>query len=183
MNKEELFKQMDEYLKFLEKNSHVVPTGYTNNSYNFEKWVNFERFIKQCKHSEKISVYDIQARFFLYKTDTDLKIIFTHKDKYFHDDKDKRNIYTFVLTRNDKSYTSTFGDSIKNTKEREVPTEYDILSCLEKYPVENFEEFCSMYGYDYDSRKAFSIYGEVKRQSDAVCEMFSDYLDELQDIT
>lgn len=41
------------------------------------------------------------------------------------------------------------------------PTAYDILACLTKSHPGTFEDFCSEYGYDEDSRKAFKSYESV----------------------
>lgn len=54
------------------------------------------------------------------------------------------------------------------------PTPYDVLSCLEKYPVYDFEDFCSNYGYDTDSRKAYKTYKAVKRESENVHILFNE---------
>ncbi len=35
------------------------------------------------------------------------------------------------------------------------PGAYDILACIEKYPVYDFADFCSNYGYEEDSRAAY----------------------------
>lgn len=35
-----------------------------------------------------------------------------------------------------------------------TPTAYDVISCLQKYPVGTFAEFCAEFGYDEDSRRA-----------------------------
>lgn len=44
------------------------------------------------------------------------------------------------------------------------PTPYDILACLTKYDPGSFEEFCSCFGYDIDSRAAFKTYKGVRRE-------------------
>jgi hypothetical protein len=43
-------------------------------------------------------------------------------------------------------------------KEFKEPSAYDVLSCLNKSEVGDFEDFCSNYGYDTDSRKAEKTY-------------------------
>lgn len=57
---------------------------------------------------------------------------------------------------------------------REAPTAYDILACLTKYDPGTFEDFCSEFGYDTDSRKADRVYKAVKDEWDNVCKLFSD---------
>lgn len=60
----------------------------------------------------------------------------------------------------------------------EAPTLYDVLSCLQKYEVGTFEDFCSEFGYDEDSRAAYKTYKAVVKEYDKVCSLFSN--DELE---
>ena len=62
------------------------------------------------------------------------------------------------------------------------PTLYDILSCLTKYDPGTFNNFCSEMGYNNDSMKDFAIYQEVCKEWENVYRLFSDCLDELQEI-
>ena len=61
-----------------------------------------------------------------------------------------------------------------------APTPYDVLACLTKYPVYDFADFCSEYGYDTDSRKAYKTYKAVKREWENVAILFND--DELEQL-
>lgn len=62
-----------------------------------------------------------------------------------------------------------------------APTLYDVLSCLQKYEVGTFEDFCSDFGYDEDSRNAYKTYKAVVKEYDKVCSLFSsDELEVLQ---
>jgi hypothetical protein len=68
-------------------------------------------------------------------------------------------------------------------KDYSEPSTYDILSVLQKYPVGTFEDFCSDYGYDTDSRKAEKIYLAVKEEYPNIAMLFSDSeLEEMQEI-
>jgi hypothetical protein len=62
------------------------------------------------------------------------------------------------------------------------PHLYDILSCIQKYDPGTFEDFCGDFGYDTDSRSAEKIYYAVRDEGRAIEGMFSDCLDELQEI-
>lgn len=42
-----------------------------------------------------------------------------------------------------------------------MPTAYDILVCITKNDPGSFENFCSDFGYDEDSKKAEKIYTSV----------------------
>ena len=55
-----------------------------------------------------------------------------------------------------------------------APTAYSVLACLQKYEVGEFEDFCSEFGYDTDSRKAEKVYNAVKDEYTQLCTIFSD---------
>lgn len=59
-----------------------------------------------------------------------------------------------------KGYLFEFSDCIDNCTKNIRPNVYDILSCLSHsaYDIELFEDWCMNFGYDSDSRKAYSIY-------------------------
>ena len=63
----------------------------------------------------ELSKYDIQAKRFLEKTNTELKIEFKENAKYFYDDKEPRDIYNITLIRGNRKYTFTFGNSINDS--------------------------------------------------------------------
>jgi len=71
----------------------------------------------------------------------------------------------------------------KVTPARPKPTLYDILTCLTKYDPGTFEDFCGSYGYDEDSRKAFEIYLDVQKEWTGARDLFSDCLEELEEIS
>lgn len=100
--------------------------------------------------------------------------------KHFVDDKEYRYVFKMKLKRNGKSYTFDFGQSINAGSE--TPTMYDVLTCLQKSDVGSFENFCSEFGYDNDSRKAEKVYKAVCKEYEAVEKLFSDILEELQEI-
>ena len=49
----------------------------------------------------------------------------------------------------------------EENKDFSEPTPYEVLAALTKYMPIDFEDFCSNYGYDTDSRKAEKIYNAV----------------------
>lgn len=68
-------------------------------------------------------------------------------------------------------------------KKRTQVTAYDLLACLTKYDPGTFENFCSDFGYNTDSRKAESTYHAVQKEYQKVSRFFTDAeLVELQDI-
>jgi hypothetical protein len=125
----------------------------------------------------KTQDYINQAHNFLLKTNTTLKITFKTNEPYFEEDKKNntsRDIYNCTLKRGSRSYSFKFGQSINGTQLRRKPNEYDILSCVEKYDPESFEDFCSNYGYDTYSRTAEKTYKACVDQYNALCTLFSD---------
>jgi hypothetical protein len=56
----------------------------------------------------------------------------------------------------------------------EAPTAYDVLACLTKYDPGTFEDFCSEFGYEEDSRSAEKTYNAVKDEYLNVCTLYND---------
>jgi len=140
--------------------------------------------------------YEKQAEDFLTKTKTKFNHRYLGHFKYFDDDKQERDVYEIILSREGKEiFAFRFGQSIANSGEpykrnpqgktvrkRITPTPYDVLACLIKHDVETFEDFCAEYGYNTDSRKAEKIYFNVQREYKNVQRVFGDVLDELREI-
>ena len=66
----------------------------------------------------------------------------------------------------------------------ETPTAYDLLACIEKNDPGDFEEFCSEFGYDTDSRRAEDNWRAVVKEWQKVRRFFTaEELAELQEIS
>lgn len=64
-----------------------------------------------------------------------------------------------------------------------TPTAYDILACLSPLYENNFEDFCSSFGYDVDSIKAKKTYNACLKQDSNLGKLFShDELERLAEI-
>jgi len=125
--------------------------------------------------------YTAQAEKFAQKHGVKLSFIGDPQyKKHFADDKEHRYVFKCKIKRAGKSYTFDFGQSIKSGAEE--PTIYDILTCLQKYDVGSFEDFCGEFGYDTDSRTAERTYKAVCKEFTAVERLFSDIIEELQEI-
>lgn len=64
--------------------------------------------------------------------------------------------------------------------DRVKPTPYDVLACLTKYDCGTFENFCSEFGYDTDSRKAEKTYKAVCDEWINIQRLFTD--EEIEDL-
>lgn len=101
-----------------------------------------------------MSEYTEQAEKFLTDTGTTFTIEYQFTGPYFQGDKDKRDVYRFMLKNAKGEYSSTFGDSIRNTEDRvkyakgyKKPSAYEILACLEKYEPDTFDNWLLDTGY------------------------------------
>lgn len=145
-----------------------------------------------AKQIEKAD-YDEQAAIFLEHTGATITTKFLRFDTYFKDDKEKRDIYEVTMTRGSRSYIFTFGQSIAKSgdveiigqdgteykkRERIKPSHYDILSCVQKYDVGTFEDFCSDFGYDTDSISGKETYEAVRNEYLNMAKLFNN--DELE---
>ena len=125
--------------------------------------------------------YDKQASDFKKLTGTRISCLGgSNKTGFFgKDDKDTRMVVRFRMYNSRGEYSFEFGMSIADTREfKDKPTSYDALACLTKYDPGTFEDFCSDYGYNDDSREAERIYKVVVREWKAVRELYND--DELE---
>ena len=123
--------------------------------------------------------YEQQAIDFANKYGIKLEILGSDY-KSMWNEKQRRTVFKLRLSRNRKNYTFEFGQSIAQGNNE--PSMYDILACLTKYDTESFDDFCSSYGYDTDSRSAERIYKAVCKEYNAVERLFGDILDELSEI-
>lgn len=154
---------------------------------------------------EKID-YEKQGKDFLEKHGVTMAVKFLFNGPFWDNEKESRDVYKITLERKGKEpYTFRFGQSIDDsglTKKRHpygrsvydnemirrkggrvVPTAYAVLTCLQKSDVGTFENFCSDFGYDTDSRKAEKTYFAVQAEYSALRKLFSQTeLDEMNEI-
>ena len=138
--------------------------------------------------------YEAMAKEFCEKTGTE--VIIKYKEKklnpwnvegyrknWVHD------IYRVTIKRNGEKYSFDFTQSKNGTDNGEEPTAYDILTCLQKYEVGTFEDFCNDFGYElYNeeytgyNRKSQRTYNAVVKEYNNVIRLFEDVIDELAEI-
>lgn len=81
-------------------------------------------------------------------------------------------------TKKVKAYKA-WQEQIKNS----IPTEYDILACLEIYIPDTFDDFCDEFGYDNDSISALNTYLACQRQWAALRKIFTkEQIEKLSEI-
>jgi len=125
--------------------------------------------------------YQEQANKFAALHNITLNINSCDYKQHFADDKECRYVFNCTLKCNNKKYTFNFGQSIAAVDTE--PTMYDVLTCLEKYEVGTFDDFCSNYGYDNDSIKAHKTYKAVAREYKNMLRVFGvEILEQMQEI-
>ena len=74
-------------------------------------------------------------------------------------------------------------NELNEMRRHATPTVYDVLACMTKYDPGTFENFCSDFGYDEDSRTAERIYFAVQKEYSQLSRLFTpDQMEELQEI-
>lgn len=91
---------------------------------------------------------------------------FIGHQRFFPDDKESRDVYEITLQRGSYTMIFRFGQAIARSdgKGRKPPTLYDVLACITKHDPGTFEEFCSDFGGDTDSRKNLDTYLAVQKE-------------------
>jgi hypothetical protein len=154
----------------------------------------------------KKSEYDERAEGFLSRFNLTLKT--AHKgdrcppwddDKHIHGDRyrvtirrgkcqhDSRSMFPVICTCDcPKSIGFDFWNSLNDVQTRRGLTAYSVLAALssDAHCPDDFEDFCSEYGYEQDSRKAFSTFKRASRFSDQIKAFFTeDELEALSEIS
>lgn len=91
-------------------------------------------------------------------------------DKHIHGDE-----YRITFKRGKNSASLKFWNSYKDAQLKLPPTAYDVLTCINSDFIEDettFEDWCSNFGLDTDSRKALATYTLCKRQTQNLKRIF-----------
>lgn len=140
--------------------------------------------------------YKKQAQDFLEKYNLSINIqkAIPQKSPLWSNNKEHGINYWVTIHNNNKSYSFDYWGSIADREKIENgssyeaskahPTAYDILACLD---VEDngttYEDFCSCFGYEEDSRQAEKTYKAVMVQSRELRKILSeDAIEELREI-
>lgn len=154
-----------------------------------------------------MSEYTKQAEKFMNDCNATMKVTFLRHAPHFEGDKESRDIYHIVLSRNGQTMEFAFGQSIANSappvmpgtaaywakggngqKKRIAPDAYSVLACLTKWDVGgDVWEFANEYGYEIDSRESMNrvdrIHMAAIKEYRDVMRLFGDVMDELQEIS
>ena len=82
-----------------------------------------------------MSEYTKQAEQFLKDTGTEFSIKFLYTGPFFQDEKEVRDVFEFTLKSARGSYTSQFGDSIRNTERRKFRSDHQSAHNFYGYAV------------------------------------------------
>lgn len=129
--------------------------------------------------------YENHAREFLNKCTAELEVHYAGTTvNHLWNEKQKRDMYSFVLKTPRGSMNGIFWDSIKNTKDRwnrrgkpVSPGVYSILACLEKYDVGSMDDFMHEFGYEIKSAQDIAnflqTYNAVVKEYNDLCRIFT----------
>lgn len=129
--------------------------------------------------------YKQQAQDFLTRHNAKMDAKLLGHYQYFPKDEEARDVWEITLSREGKRpYVFKFGQSIAQSGNRKKvpPTPYDVLSCLQKYEIGSFEDFCNEFGYSADSITARDTYIGIVAEYKNVLRMFGDCMHKIQDI-
>lgn len=133
--------------------------------------------------------YERMAKEFLRNTGTKMSISHITKStsEWSRSDMTRGWLYRVRIDRNHKSWSFNFSDSLSNYMNNERPTPYDILACIQKYPVDDdVWDFANEFGYEINDKESFKevskIHKAVQKEYNNVIRMFGDCLEELQNI-
>ena len=123
--------------------------------------------------------YTKQAQDFLKSCGAEMKIAYLGKDCNMNwNDGVLRNTYRATIKTPRGIMWVKFWDSEYHTYKRILPTEYDILACLQKYEVGSFEEFIREFGYEIefpiDRQRARATYKAVVKEYEKVRRCFTE---------
>lgn len=168
---------MNEYIKqateFLQKTQAKIKIEYVGLAVN-----------KEWKEKEKRCLYEIIL------TSPRGSMVFDFWDSIRNTEIKTMTLEAYAEKRYRMAFSSlTQAEKMQANKElaakkkTAVPSVYDVLACLTKYDPGTFEDFCSDYGYNEDSRTAERIYFAVQKEYKQLARLFTpEQMEELAEI-
>lgn len=142
--------------------------------------------------------YIEQAEKFMNDVGATMRVQFQFHGPHFVGETKFRDVYRIEIKRGGESMVVNFGQSLEKSQfrprpglpitiRREVPTEYDVLACIQKYePEADVWDFAREYGYEINDRESYlrvsQIHLSVQQEYDDVRRVFGDVLEQLQEI-
>jgi hypothetical protein len=125
----------------------------------------------------------MEIKTFITNNNIKIEVEYADDNPNFVDEKTRMNHYKTVLMLGKKQMTVPFSMGVGLTHE---PTAYDVLTCLQMDATTyvndySFEDFCSEYGYDTESRKAERTYKVILRQSEKLKNFLGDKFEEFME--
>ena len=136
-----------------------------------------------------MSEYVKQAKDFLAYCNATMKMMYLGKEANDNwGETRERDTYMVNIVTPMGNMQVKFYDSIKNTidninrhhinRSRVYPTEYDILSCLQKYDVGDIEDFIDEFGYEIkkkgDLKRIINTYNAVVKEYNDIRRCFTE---------
>ena len=168
---------MNEYTKqaneFLKKANATIKIDFVGLAVN-----------KEWKEKNKRNLYEITL------TTPGGSMVFDFWDSIHNTEIKQMSLETYVAKRYKRRFDSlSYSEKVqaqrelKEKKAAAQPNAYDVLACMTKYDPGTFENFCSEFGYDEDSRTAERIYFAVQKEYSQLARIFTpEQLDEMQEI-
>lgn len=178
----------------------LIKYGFNENGYNVENTPNPAKvaaILETIKSEYSRLMYDMYLTRLISEFDEQVE-----KDKnnkwsnealknrvFFHKlPKDKQQAIKAKLADTAEAYTQNAMRGVMEkfteiNQQRKAPGAYSILACLTKYDPGTFEDFCSNYGYDTDSRQAEKTYKAVCKEYESLTRLYdSEELEAMAEI-
>jgi hypothetical protein len=118
--------------------------------------------------------YEKEMKKILNNNGIDVEIVYITKSFTNWDKQNLHNQYKIILKRGTNQMQYDYWASLYSTQNGKKATIYDVISCLEWYPIYDFDNFCMDFGYDTDSIKAFNTYTECQKQQKELFELIPE---------
>lgn len=167
----EYVKQAKDFLASCDATMEIIYAGIEKPNWDDKPHRTYDCTIKTPRGEMMVHFYDSIAN-------TEVYMPF---DKYY--EKKYRRSYS-ALSYNEKV---RFQKELKSKRAEAIPTEYDILVCLQKYDVGNMDDFFSEFGYEIkctkDMTNFINTYNAVVKEYNDICRCFTpEQIEAMQEI-
>lgn len=168
----EYVKQAQGFLKSCNATMKIEYVGLERPNWDSKPHTTYDCTIKTPRGEMKVHFYDSAAHTEILSISLDEYCCKKYKMHF-------RDLFYSEKVKVSKQYEQRKNDAI--------PTEYDILACLQKYDVGSMEDFFSEFGFEIKSAKDmtnfFSTYNAVVEEYRNVCRCFTlEQIEAMQEI-